>query len=531
MVRTLWSGLAGLLLMAAAAPAADAPAGTWKFTFYTGGEARTLWLIKLDNAGGKWTGEVVSRADQVPETTVEDLQVADGQIRLTLKLGRQDLTFEGKIVGPMADKIRGSFAQGRNMIPAELESTKLTRLDDPFELSKEILAKRPDSPDVFDAILTLLTEAGKKKATAEDVRGWADKAFKAADTYGPRWQREVGTRITSALVGQEAFAPVALEYARRVERMLDPNDDASVQVQPLTMLREALQKNGKADEAKEVQARLDKLESKADQEYLKKMPPFKPEPFAGRKTKSDRVVLVELFTGAQCPPCVAADLAFDGLEKTYKPTDVLLLQYHLHIPGPDPLTNPDTEARSDAYEIDSTPNILFNGKPEVPGGGGIPQAQEKYNAYRAVIESLLETTAPAKIKAAVQRKGDKLDITAEVSDLEKPGEKVRLRLALVEEQIRYTGGNQLRFHHRVVRALPGGAAGLALTGKTGKQQVSVDLGELRKTLNTYLDDYSKQRPFSNPSRPMDFKKLSVVAFVQNDANKEILQATEVAVPE
>ena len=51
-------------------------------------------------------------------------------------------------------------------------------------------------------------------------------------------------------------------------------------------------------------------------------------------------VLVELFTGAECPPCVAADLAFDALGKTYKPTDVVLLEYHLHIPGPDALTNP-----------------------------------------------------------------------------------------------------------------------------------------------------------------------------------------------
>lgn len=539
MVRILWAGLAGLLLTAATAPAADAPAGTWKLTFYTLNqergalEPRTLWLLKLDNAGGKWAAEVLSTMPNVPETTIEDLKVANGTVSFGLKLGRQDLSFEGKVPGAQAEKIRGSLAQGRNVIPAELEATKLTALDDEFELNKELLAKQPDSPSAFDAALMLLAEAGKKKATAEDVRGWADKAFKASDAYGPRWQREIGIRITSALVGQEPFAPVALEYARRVERLVDPEEDAQSQIRPLTMLREALEKNGKADEAKEITARLGKLESKADQEYLKKMPPFKPDAYAGRKAKSDRVVLVELFTGAQCPPCVAADLAFDGLEKTYKPSEVLLLQYHLHIPGPDPLTNPDTVARSDAYgdEIEGTPTIFFDGKPKAGGGGGIPESQKKYMAYREVIDPLLETPAQAKIKAAVTRKGDKLDITAEVSDLEKTGEKVRLRLALVEEQIRYTGSNQLRFHHRVVRALPGGAAGLALPDKTGKQQVTVDLAELRKKLGDYLDDYSKQRPFPNANRPLDFKKLSVVAFVQNDADKSILQATEVEVPE
>ena len=42
------------------------------------------------------------------------------------------------------------------------------------------------------------------------------------------------------------------------------------------------------------------------------MPPFRPEPFKGRKDpKADGVVLMELFTGAQCMPCVSTDVAFD----------------------------------------------------------------------------------------------------------------------------------------------------------------------------------------------------------------------------
>ena len=49
---------------------------------------------------------------------------------------------------------------------------------------------------------------------------------------------------------------------------------------------------------------------RADAEYLRAFPPLKVEPFAGSK-KDNRTVLVELFTGAQCPPCVAADIAFE----------------------------------------------------------------------------------------------------------------------------------------------------------------------------------------------------------------------------
>src|SRR5207249_4679173 len=148
------------------------------------------------------------------------------------------------------------------------------------------------------------------------------------------------------------------------EKLLDPKDDAATQTRVLEVVAKALTKADKGDEAKAIQARIEKLEALADEEYLKKTPPFKPEKFEGRKGKSDRVVLVELFTGAQCPPCVAADLAFDALTKTYAPTDVVFLQYHLHIPGPDPLTNPDSDARQQFYGdvIEGTPTVLFNGK-------------------------------------------------------------------------------------------------------------------------------------------------------------------------
>jgi hypothetical protein len=330
------------------------------------------------------------------------------------------------------------------------------------------------------------------------------------------------------LTRQEPFAAIALEYARRTERLLEESDDATTQIRILDALAAALRKNNKTDEAKEIDARLDKLEAKADAEYLKKMPGYQPEPYRGRKNKSDRVVLVELFTGAQCPPCVAADLAFDGLTKTYKPDEVVLLQYHLHVPGPDPLTNPDSEARQEYYgkALEGTPTAFFNGTPRAPDGGPIDVAKDKYFEYRDVINPLLEKPAQAQLRVSANRQGDKIDIQAEVSELEKPGEKVRLRFALVEEQIRYLGGNQVRFHHDVVRALPGGTEGFPLKEKSSKHTASVDLAELRQKLTAYLDDYAKQRPFPNARRPLDLKKLRVVAFIQDDDTKEVLQAAQ-----
>lgn len=106
---------------------------------------------------------------------------------------------------------------------------------------------------------------------------------------------------------------------------------------------------------------------------------------------------------------------------------------------------------------------------------------------------------------------------------------MKLRLALVEDHVRYTGRNNLRYHHSVVRALPGGSAGKALTKKTDEHAATINLQELRKSLAKYLDDFAKENDAQFPERPMGFKNFRVVAFVQNDATKEVLQAVQVAV--
>jgi hypothetical protein len=290
-------------------------------------------------------------------------------------------------------------------------------------------------------------------------------------------------------------------------------------------------KAGKPDEAKTLQTRITKLEARDYQEYARKNPPFKPDMFEGRKAKSDRAVLVELFTGAECPPCVAADLAFDCLERTYKPSDVVLLQYHLHIPGPDPMTNKESEARGNSYTVGGTPAVYVNGKKLDIGGGGISVAKVRYQAYREEIEPLLEKPAAVKLQASTSMKGEELTIKGSVSDLQNPGEKVALRFVLAEERIRFTGGNGLRYHHNVVRAFPGGVKGFALPNKSAEHTATVKLDELRASLNKYLDDYAKEEGVSFDDRPLALKNLRVVALVQDDATGEVLQAVRVDVGE
>ena len=372
MVRTLGALLAGLLLAqvgAVRAAYAAPPAGSWKVTLPFNG---ATWLVTLESKDGKWTG-TAEPGEKTPDAKVEDVSVADGVLKLTLKLPKVGLSipFEGA-VPKEGDKVRGTVSIRGKVFPAQFEKTTLTSFD-PYELQKGDLAKQAGDAEGVGTALELIKQAADKKAKPEEVRTWAEDALKWSEAYGRRWQREITIEVAENLADQEGYGPIALEYAKKAEQSLDPKkDSAGVQRRVLKALAAALNSSDKKDEAKEVEARLEKI------------PVVVAPPYPGRKGKSDRVSLVELFTGAQCPPCVTADVAFDALGKTYKPSEVILLEYHLNIPRPDPLNNPDTEERAKYYgkSIEGTPTMFVNGKvgPEA-GGPGEDASQEKYDAY------------------------------------------------------------------------------------------------------------------------------------------------------
>lgn len=516
MRKVAWIALAALAASVPALPAAqgDGLAGTWKLVIYMRGQHPAFLLIDLHADNGRLVGKTLACLDpQVGTMAVTVASAAPDDIKLEMKVPQGPvLNFEGKLED---HRIVGSFDLGSRLVPAELVRTNLKSLDDTYQMAKETLATQSNGPDVIEAAMVLLSQAGAKNAKPEEVRSWADKAYRNAEAFGARYRRDIALNIARDLTPNVNTASIAVDYARRAERMLTAKDTPVTQKTTLQVLAGALRSAGKEQEANEVDAREEKIEWVKIRRY------------PGRKDKSDRAVLVELFTGAECQPCVAADVAFDALSKTYKPTEVVLLEYHLHVPGPDPLANAATDARSRYYgeAVQGTPTILFNGKlPEEGGGGPLSAGQKRYQEYADVIDPLLEKPAAASVKATAMRKGDTLEIAAQ-AEAKDPARKVRLRVALVEEQVRYTGGNRLPVYHHVVRAFPGGEEGVLLKDGSAKQNVTVDIQKLRQDLTKYLDDFAKENPFPRKERPLDLKNLRVVAFVQDDTTKEVLQAT------
>ncbi|RPI22502.1 MAG: hypothetical protein EHM61_22130 [Acidobacteria bacterium] len=279
---------------------------------------------------------------------------------------------------------------------------------------------------------------------------------------------------------------------------------------------------------------LERLEKDLDSLYRKTYPiPFDPGTKETLPKRGGRRVLAEIFTGSGCPPCVAADLAFEAAMQKYDHDELVVLMYHVHIPRPDPLAGPLTDARRQYYGIGSVPTMRFDGVKEIKGGGPRTESQGAFKRIEPVVKERMVVPQEAKLELTAELRESQVRVAGNINKIAKKSPKLKLHLALVEEEVRYTGENGIRFHPMVVRSLAG-EKGTGLPAAQGRFQHVFDLAQISTELKAYLDDYEingrhGKITFSEKKHELNPKKLAVVAFIQDEADKGILQARMVEV--
>ncbi len=188
-----------------------------------------------------------------------------------------------------------------------------------------------------------------------------------------------------------------------------------------------------------------------------------------------KVVLAELFTGTECPPCAAADTGFERILDAFSRDEVVVLQYHLDIPAPDPFSTEDAEARAYYYMADpqatgdqarwsvSLPRAFFDGREGMASGGPRGQGGDFFRRARDIIERVVVVAPTFRLdtRAGLGFEGGRVQVTVRTSRPE-GGVDLRLHMVLYRDKLKYRGANGVSQHRYVVTQMLDGPRGARL---------------------------------------------------------------------
>ncbi|HEY3927987.1 MAG TPA: hypothetical protein VGL89_06420 [Candidatus Koribacter sp.] len=265
--------------------------------------------------------------------------------------------------------------------------------------------------------------------------------------------------------------------------------------------------------------------------------PYHPDP-----QRSDRAVLLEIFTGAGCESCVSVDLSADAMLERYSRNELVTLFYQTSAPTDDPLSNKTVGLREDFYQTHrSAPHTFIDGQ-EIQAEGESEKTKEIDAKLMGIVDKNLDAAPAAQLHVDATRNGNQVHVKV-TGTSEKLPKTARLQIMLVEKEVDYSGENGLRYHPMVVRA---GAnrtddnTGYPVTASTISQDSDFDLDQVTADNLKWYDDYltalRKRLPpsfeidgFKEKKNVMNWDKLAIVAFLQDDKTKQVLQSIYVPV--
>lgn len=229
---------------------------------------------------------------------------------------------------------------------------------------------------------------------------------------------------------------------------------------------------------------------------------------ASALAQSPRVVLVEEATNASCAPCAAQNPTFKAyLHKPYNAERIIPVIWHANWPSRDVMNaaNPTMHNTRIAtyYAINSVPMVKVNGRTPAQGSIYAGAPADTVELSKAIARDL--GTSPITIAVSQVENGDEVTVTTEVSSTT-PVTGKKLRVVVVEASHYYdnAGSNGEKLFQYIAREALPTVAGVDLT---------LDAGTPKSFTNTFTYNAEWNR-----------SEIYVVAFVQDDATKEVLQA-------
>jgi hypothetical protein len=216
-----------------------------------------------------------------------------------------------------------------------------------------------------------------------------------------------------------------------------------------------------------------------------------------------RRVLLEEFTNASCPPCAAQNPGFHAV-LTANSQYVTPIKYQTNWPGFDPMnvqTQTDVAPRVTYYGVTGVPNGRQNGSLEV-----FPLS----NVTAASIQAAYNTLTPVTINLthALNATFDSVIVNVSVTSDAALSGTLRLRVAVTEDVINFDASpgtnGETEFYQIMRKMLPSSA---------GENTGNFAAGETK----TYTYKWKLAYFY-------DLNQMTVAAFLQNDATKEVFQS-------
>ena len=230
----------------------------------------------------------------------------------------------------------------------------------------------------------------------------------------------------------------------------------------------------------------------------------------------NRLVLVEHFTQASCGPCASQNPALKTLLDA-NATKVVALKYQTSWPGVDPMNaaNPtEAAARVQYYNVTGVPNSVMDGS-----GPGSPGTI----VTTSTINNRYNTAAPLNISASHQWTAgyDSIQIGVFVANAgtatvaSGAAGSLKLHVAVIEEEVNYPsapGSNGETNFYQVMRKMVPDASGTTMADSWTAGQTQMFVFKV-----------------AAPSYLANLNKVAVVAFIQDNSNKSVLNAARTTV--